>query len=692
MVAGMGTLGTALAVRRRQVTETVRIKMEGWPSNTLHELCSSGRSPSISSFTLTISLSATDLCKKATQLTTTRAPFMTSKDYSSGPVSDESNPAEVAELDDVSSAAQNSKAGQSQPYGTVSGSGSMETSPEYPAGQSFGPADLKEAWEEELKSAPVISFPERSHEKQGYADSTLSHEFTVTAEPDLPCSLATLAKGAWSLILAGYVDSEDVVYISLDNGHKESIAGTPSNVLRQPALYPSRVRVERKSTVEQFLLYLQAHSDRANKIGQYGIQQIRQLGGDAQVACDNRLLFSVDIEPPGISVPPLPKDAPWHNYALGLRCVIRGDWVALTVNWCADLLATVQAKRLLYQVEYAMRQLRSGSRSERLCDVDLFCQQDADAIAKWNATPPWKEEECVHNLMHDACLRQPDLPAVVSTEGQLTYSQLDEYSTNLAAHICKSGLVFQPGEPVAMSFEKSIWTIVAVLAVLKCGGAPTLIDPGLPQDRCNMMLKQIQPAMALCSNGQRHVFEKLPADRVVIFDSALALSLPKGDFRDLSVFTPSTAALIVYTSGSTGVPKGVVLSHRAVCSVVVAAREALGTTSETRLLQFAPYGVGAFYGEMFFTFFSGGRLCVVTDQERAESLPAFIAHHRVNFSFFTPSVGARMPPFAFPSFKTLLVGAERMTDVCVQAWATRVNLIQVSIPRRFQKHTQLTVG
>ncbi|KAL7780719.1 hypothetical protein CFE70_010745 [Pyrenophora teres f. teres 0-1] len=290
----------------------------------------------------------------------------------------------------------------------------------------------------------------------------------------------------------------------------------------------------------------------------------------------------------------------------------------------------------------------------------------------WNYEIPGVTNKCIHDLFVEQVLAQPNAPAICAWDGKMSYSVLDNLSTTLAGYLVKIGV--KPEDVVPLCFEKSMWTVVAMLAVLKAGGAFAPLDPDHPASRHKEILRQTSARVVLVSAQHSARWASSSCHVVTLSEASISQLTADDDLPNFSA-TPGNAAYILFTSGSTGIPKGVVLEHRAVSTSCLGHGRAFGITDQSRVLQFTSYTFDFCMAEIITTLLYGGCICVPSDRDRRSDLAKAINAMGANWALLTPSVAQLLNPSDVPTLKILVIGGEQVTSTDWNRWPTSVQLI-----------------
>ncbi|PYI26855.1 AMP-dependent synthetase and ligase [Aspergillus indologenus CBS 114.80] len=306
---------------------------------------------------------------------------------------------------------------------------------------------------------------------------------------------------------------------------------------------------------------------------------------------------------------------------------------------------------------------------------------DYKKLRQWNGGEAGIIDRCVHDLIAERVEADPDGLAVHSWDGDLSYQELDENSSALAAFLATKGVHAEVIVPLC--FEKSRWSIISLLAVMKAGGVYVFLDPSQPQERLQSICDDTRSQLVLASELYGSLAAQLTRDVVTVNSKLLRICSSLRDPSSPSskaLVTPRNALYIVYTSGSTGKPKGVVIEHRSFSTGALQHARTLGLNRQSRVLQFSSYAFDVCMAEMLTTLAVGGCICVPSDQDRIQGLARVINKLRVNWACLTPSVSRILSPEEVPLLQTLAVVGEPITATDIARWSGPVRFINTYGP------------
>ncbi|KAH7370161.1 hypothetical protein BKA65DRAFT_387194 [Rhexocercosporidium sp. MPI-PUGE-AT-0058] len=493
-------------------------------------------------------------------------------------------------------------------------------------------------------------------------------------------TISTKIRAAWALIVSRYSDEDDVVFASTLNGRTAQVPFIDMIVGPTVTTVPVRIRIDPQKTVGEMLNAVQEQAVDMMAHEQFGHQNIRRISSDCNTACQFRSLLLIqspheaeETSEAGLGLQSVERgSAKFHTYPLTIECTIRRDEFDLLALYDSQVIDPRQMSRILHQFAFIFGQLDKFETTLR--DLDWMSLHDLEELAKWNPDAPKPTERCVHDLVQERILDQPDEPALCSWEGELTFRQLDDFSARLACQLRLRGV--RAGVLVPLLFEKSIWGAITMLAVLRAGGANVALDPAHPEERLRGILNDVEGHIIIsdlaCADKARSLLGNvLIVDRPML--QSLALPTPPSPGHQQA--SPSSPAFILFTSGSTGRPKGIIITHSAFSSSMRGHAEALRYRKGSRNLQFTAYTSDVSIGEIFTSLSVGACVCVPSDYERMNGIAAAMERMRVDWAFFTPSVALLLNPDDVPSLKVLLYGGETATPENIFMWADRLYLI-----------------
>ncbi|HWO62379.1 MAG TPA: amino acid adenylation domain-containing protein, partial [Umezawaea sp.] len=297
----------------------------------------------------------------------------------------------------------------------------------------------------------------------------------------------------------------------------------------------------------------------------------------------------------------------------------------------------------------------------RVSTVDLLTAAERHTIAvEWNDTAAGPvADECAHEVVERWARLTPDATALVHEGGGLTYAELDARANQLARHLDAPARSL-----VAICLPRGPELVATVLAVLKLGAAYLLLDPDHPADRLAALVERAAPVLTVVDGLA------LPGTLVDLGSAPADLSADpvRREVR------PEDALCVMFTSGSTGVPKGVLTSHRAVVATMTG-QDFVGFGADEVWLQCAPVSWDAFALELFGALFSGAACVLQPGQTpEPERIVELIAAHGIT----TVHVSASLLNFlldeypdAFAGVRQVMTGGEAASPAHVRSLLDR---------------------
>ncbi len=405
---------------------------------------------------------------------------------------------------------------------------------------------------------PVPGVPRR---RTADLDEDLTRALTGLAR-SRGLTLSNLVQAAWAVLLGRYTGRDDVVLGTVVSGRPPELPGVDSMVGLFINTVPTRVRI---SPADPLAAVAVQARDRHLATGAHHylpLADVQRAAGvaelfDTVVVFENYPTGSAVLTARGLTVTGIAGHDATH-YPLMLA-VVPGDRLHLRLDHRADLIDDERAEEILTALRAVLTAFaddpdRPVGRVEPLPPDRL-----RQVLTDWNDTDRTVPGTTLAGLLDDSFRRRPDQVALVFGDEELTYAELDARAARLARYLIERGA--GPERIVALAADRSVWLVVALLAVIRTGAAYLPVDPDYPAERVTGMLDDARPALLLTDGT---AVGRLPAGDWTVLDAP--------DVQDRLAAHPTTpvtvpvtgdsAVNVVYTSGSTGRPKGVVGTQR----------------------------------------------------------------------------------------------------------------------------------
>ena len=540
-------------------------------------------------------------------------------------------------------------------------------------------------WTSVLTGAPLLELPTDRPRPPTPSHRGATHRFVIP-EPEVE-ALETLARREGATLFMTLL-ATFATLLSRYSGQTDIVIGTPA---------ANRVRAEVEPLIGCFVNTLALRLDLAGSppvsellrrvrgvtLAAYEHQEAPfeqvierlQLARDQSRAALFQVMFvfgnnpRVDIAPPGVQLEWSATDRRSSMFDLTLSLGRAGGRLEARLDYDSDLFDQATAERLAAGYCALLEATVAGPEGPAL---ELPVMPEAErqrVLIEWNATSRGLPAMgCLREVFEHAALQYRERVALASTSDALTYEALNERANQLGRHLRRLGV--RRGVIVAICLERGIDLVVAVLGVIKAGGAYLPLDPEYPHARIDFMVDDAKPSLVIT---HERILLRLSRSVPALYLDSQAMEIAREDRTNLDVeLSPSDLANVIYTSGSSGRPKGVMVEHGGLCNLAMSQAVAFRVTPESRVLQFASASFDACTSEIFATFASGAALFVAAKEEIMPGPPLqqLLQHAKISHVTLPPSALDLLDPERLPELRTLVSAGERCSKELVARWSS----------------------
>lgn len=538
-----------------------------------------------------------------------------------------------------------------------------------------------EYWCSYLENCALPGFPVLTTAVSEYTpqpDVVTHKTLCLPLKPSSPVTPATVIRAGWALLLAQYSNSEDVVFGATLSGRTIDLPQIDCILGPTICTVPVRTRLDDKMSVSSFLNRVQREAAEMTPYEHIGLQNLRRLSPELRVACNfqtHLIIQSGEAEYPPSLLGSVARIDDWRasaSYAINLECTVRGADLGCEVVFDPRAVSAEQMDLMLTHFGRLLDQLCTHGDEALLRDLEIITPMETDMFLQ-NRRLPDTVDACTHDMIREQGQKHPEHEAVCSWDGNLTYGELEEWSNAVAKQLVLAGTT-SPGDVIPIMTEKSLWAIVAMIAIWKAGCAWTLLDTSHPDAWMKQIIEDGNAKVVVCTEA---CLQRLPQEvKRFVVDRKMVDECPEpSEVTSWRRSSPRSVAFILYTSGSTGKPKAIPHEHVAFLSGVAARLPIIKRDQASRVLQFSSYAFDTAIEDSIVTFLVGGTVCIPSENDRQNDLVGYMNRMRVSHADFTPSFASIMSTDRPPSLKVLTLSGETVTLAHRDAWAHRVTLI-----------------
>ncbi len=430
----------------------------------------------------------------------------------------------------------------------------------------------------------------------------------------------TVVQGAWALLLSRHSGERDVCFGATVSGRPADLAGADEIVGLFINTLPVRTTVDSGVDLVSWLRRMQDEQVETRQFEHVSLAQVRSW---SEVPPDSGLFDSIVI----FESYPYDRDAAARrglvvrestgaedtNYALTLTAYTT-DELHLRVGYDPHLFDRDTAERLAGRLTTLLEAFADHGEAPIARLPVLSAGERRVLLREWNATSREIGQATTVELFEQQAAVTPEGTALVHGDAVLSYAELDARANRLAHHLVALGL--GPEQIVALACPRSPELLVAMLAVLKVGATYLPLDLDHPRERLAFMMRDAAPALTLIGESAApDLPDGTPSLSLADPDFAASLAeYPATKPQQSAPVSPENAAYVLYTSGSTGQPKGVVVTRGNLGNFVLDMRDRTAMTPDDRLLAVTTVGFDIAHLELFVPLISGATV-VLADKE-----------------------------------------------------------------------------
>lgn len=550
-------------------------------------------------------------------------------------------------------------------------------------------------WKVYLQDIPILQLPYSFPKKQVY--NSIGKQYCFTIDKQLTNGIYKLSEENHTTFYTVLISAYGML-MQYYSGQDDFCIGTPSANRMPPSvnnvmgyfvnMLPLRIKIEDNPTfiqclqqVRKMLTAVFQHQDLPLEIIVNNVLKDR-------IAGYNPLFQSVFILQDTIdqTKPTTPVDSSRIEWIFNGRAKFDLQFEAIPIN--GNLRMTIEYVDSLFNEEIIIQmanyfqtilQLIVQNPQKKIGDFAISNKAvERDSV---EVTDVYETETLV-GMFEKQVKQRPDKTALVMLNKTLTYEQLDNQSSMIADQLMAKGV--KRGEFVACMFEQSIERVVCLLGIIKAGAAYAPLDTNYPIERIEFLLKDIAPSLLITTKQYDNITKTIDIPVLFVEDMLTpTLSYKAKKHRYTDTHQPSDFIYVIHTSGTTGIPKGVLVKHQGVNNFITEYNKLLEIGKDDNAMQFSPYNFDGSVIDMWIPLVNGATLYLYPNNRLlGDTLSDFIAVNTITvIPFISPTVLSTISQsVTFPQLKTIGIGGETCPTNVSSYWMKHIRLINTYGP------------
>lgn len=435
-------------------------------------------------------------------------------------------------------------------------------------------------------------------------------------------TMSNVLQTLWGIMLAKYNDSNQAVFGAVVSGRPAVIDGVERIMGLFINAIPVRVDFDKKDSFIDLLKKIQDNALSGESHHYFPLAEIQAHTALKQNLIDHIFVFENypvnNLLKATVGTDAKVQKSQWEvvgyegfaqtNYNFNVNIAPIGEELFFRFDWNKNVYSREIIVNLSEHFKNLVRQIIIDENS-LIQDLHLLTEQEKTTILTQSTgiTKSFTASKTIADLFRKIALENTKKVALVDNDNQWTYGELDKVTNDLAYYL-QTDLAVKPNDFVAVLHERSALAVICFIAIQKAGGVYVPIDTKNPQERIEFILENTRAKALLTQSDFLFNVGNYSGN---IFATDLQLDIILTDKK--AEIVNQELAYIIHTSGTTGIPKGVLIRQASIIDRILFHNEYLGLNADDVVLQFASNSFDASLVEILMAFFAGGTLIVAAD-------------------------------------------------------------------------------
>lgn len=474
---------------------------------------------------------------------------------------------------------------------------------------------------------------------------------------------SNLLQVAWAVTLSSLTNADDVLFGLVYDG--------PCTESGQHKILPFRLQLQAGATISNALAAAAAQLQVLTGLEQHGSEKFSGTNLKKVALKQYRNLLVLQDQKDDTSLGQSSMILPTYSkkYPLSVLCLTGSNDLRVYIYGDPAVVEPDMLDVILLQFTDVL-QLALQSPNGHVRDLQALGPDGWRAMVAWNKASTDSECPLIQDMIEAQYTARESSIAVCAWDGQLTYGELNQQAFYIASFLIDDGV--RPGVFVGIHMRKSKLALITMLAVIKTGGAFVFLPPSMPTARLAKMCELTKTAVVMTTaelaSGARKLgpkIRKFPADL-----SYAAEMIPYPLYKP----NPVEPLYAVFTSGSLGEPKCVVVDRQSYGPGVRKFCDATELGHGSRVYQFCSYAFVVSVFEQLVAISAGACICIPSEKQLESDIQGSLVGMDVNWAILTPSVARTLSPRAIPQLQDLLLVGEALSTADQQQWKGHLRL------------------